>query len=53
MWREAATARQKARWLRDDADRLQKFADDCEALAAAIADGREDEYVQLAGPFSR
>jgi hypothetical protein len=48
LWREADDLRKKARWLRDDAERIEETARRMDTLAAAIADGRAQDELNAA-----
>lgn len=48
LWREADDLRKKARWLRDDAERIEETARRMDDLASAIADGREKDELHAA-----
>lgn len=48
LWRECDRLRERARQMRDEADALQRAAERLNRMAAAIADGRDDDLVQEA-----
>ena len=48
LWRQADDLRAKARRIRDEAAALDRAAERLHRMAAAIADGRDDDLVEIA-----
>lgn len=48
LWRQADELKKKAKWLRDDADAIDRAAERLSRMAAAVADGREQDILEAA-----